>query len=73
MQQKDARVNEETLARIENRMKELVSQNLPIEITQHSGGKKRSNISPDMVMIDRRDCSGFAEVSSVNVYLLDGL
>ena len=64
-------VNEETLARIENRMKELVSQNLPIE--------KRSIPVEEAIehftrhgMIDKARLFRFRRSSSVNVYLLDG-
>ena len=63
-------VNEETLARIENRMKELVSQNLPIE--------KRSIPVEEAIehfaehgMIDKARLFRFRRSSSVNVYLLD--
>ena len=64
-------VNEETLARIENRMKELVSQNLPIE--------KRSIPVEEAIehfarhgMTDKARLFRFRRSSSVNVYLLDG-
>ena len=64
-------VNEETLARIENRMKELVGQNLPIE--------KRSIPVEEAIehftrhgMIDKARLFRFRRSSSVNVYLLDG-
>ena len=64
-------VNEGTLARIENRMKELVSQNLPIE--------KRSIPVEEAIehftrhgMIDKARLFRFRRSSSVNVYLLDG-
>ena len=64
-------VNEETLARIENRMKELVSQNLPIE--------KRSIPVEEAIehftrhgMSDKARLFRFRRSSSVNVYLLDG-
>ena len=64
-------VNEETLARIENRMKELVGQNLPIE--------KRSIPVEEAIehftrhgMTDKARLFRFRRSSSVNVYLLDG-
>lgn len=64
-------VNEETLAKIENRMKELVSQNLPIE--------KRSIPVEEAIehftrhgMTDKARLFRFRRSSSVNVYLLDG-
>lgn len=64
-------VNEETLARIEKRMKELVSQNLPIE--------KRSIPVEEAIehftrhgMTDKARLFRFRRSSSVNVYLLDG-
>lgn len=64
-------VNEETLARIENRMKELASQNLPIE--------KRSIPVEEAIehftrhgMTDKARLFRFRRSSSVNVYLLDG-
>ena len=64
-------VNEETLARIENRMKELVGQNLPIE--------KRSIPVEEAIehftrhgMSDKARLFRFRRSSSVNVYLLDG-
>ena len=64
-------VNEETLAKIEGRMKELVSQNLPIE--------KRSIPVEEAIehftrhgMIDKARLFRFRRSSSVNVYLLDG-
>ena len=64
-------VNEETLARIEKRMKELVSQNLPIE--------KRSIPVEEAIehftrhgMSDKARLFRFRRSSSVNVYLLDG-
>ena len=64
-------VNEETLARIENRMKELVSQNLPIE--------KRSIPVEEAIehftrhgMTDKARLFRFRRSSSVNIYLLDG-
>ena len=64
-------VNEETLARIENRMKELVSQNLPIE--------KRSIPVEEAIehftrhgMTDKARLFRFRRSSSVNVYLMDG-
>ena len=64
-------VNEETLASIENRMKELVSQNLPIE--------KRSIPVEEAIehfarhgMTDKARLFRFRRSSSVNVYLLDG-
>ena len=64
-------VNEGTLARIENRMKELVSQNLPIE--------KRSIPVEEAIehfarhgMTDKARLFRFRRSSSVNVYLLDG-
>ena len=64
-------VNEETLARIEKRMKELVGQNLPIE--------KRSIPVEEAIehftrhgMTDKARLFRFRRSSSVNVYLLDG-
>ena len=64
-------VNEETLAKIENRMKELVGQNLPIE--------KRSIPVEEAIehftrhgMTDKARLFRFRRSSSVNVYLLDG-
>ena len=64
-------VNEGTLARIENRMKELVGQNLPIE--------KRSIPVEEAIehftrhgMTDKARLFRFRRSSSVNVYLLDG-
>ena len=64
-------VNEETLVKIEDRMKELVSQNLPIE--------KRSIPVEEAIehftrhgMIDKARLFRFRRSSSVNVYLLDG-
>ena len=64
-------VNEETLAKIENRMKELVGQNLPIE--------KRSIPVEEAIehftrhgMTDKARLFHFRRSSSVNVYLLDG-
>ena len=64
-------VNEEPLARIENRMKELVGQNLPIE--------KRSIPVEEAIehftrhgMTDKARLFRFRRSSSVNVYLLDG-
>ncbi len=64
-------VNEETLAKIEGRMKELVNQNLPIE--------KRSIPVEEAIehftrhgMIDKARLFRFRRSSSVNVYLLDG-
>ena len=64
-------VNQETLARIEKRMKELVSQNLPIE--------KRSIPVEEAIehftrhgMTDKARLFRFRRSSSVNVYLLDG-
>ena len=64
-------VNEETLVRIEKRMKELVSQNLPIE--------KRSIPVEEAIehftrhgMTDKARLFRFRRSSSVNVYLLDG-
>ena len=64
-------VNEEALARIENRMKELVGQNLPIE--------KRSIPVEEAIehftrhgMTDKARLFRFRRSSSVNVYLLDG-
>ena len=64
-------VNEETLTRIENRMKELVGQNLPIE--------KRSIPVEEAIehftrhgMTDKARLFRFRRSSSVNVYLLDG-
>lgn len=64
-------VNEENLARIENRMKELVGQNLPIE--------KRSIPVEEAIehftrhgMTDKARLFRFRRSSSVNVYLLDG-
>ena len=68
---KEMPVNEETLARIEGRMKELVNQNLPIE--------KRSIPVEEAIehftrhgMIDKARLFRFRRSSSVNVYLLDG-
>ena len=68
---KEMPVNEETLARIEGRMKELVSQNLPIE--------KRSIPVEEAIehfarhgMTDKARLFRFRRSSSVNVYLLDG-
>ena len=64
-------VNEETLAKIESRMKELVDKNLPIE--------KRSIPVEEAIehftrhgMIDKARLFRFRRSSSVNVYLLDG-
>ena len=64
-------VNEETLAKIENRMKELVGRNLPIE--------KRSIPVEEAIehftrhgMTDKARLFRFRRSSSVNVYLLDG-
>ena len=68
---KEMPVNEETLARIEGRMKELVNQNLPIE--------KRSIPVEEAIehftrhgMTDKARLFRFRRSSSVNVYLLDG-
>lgn len=68
---KNMPVNEETLAKIEGRMKELVNQNLPIE--------KRSIPVEEAIehftrhgMIDKARLFRFRRSSSVNVYLLDG-
>ena len=64
-------VSDETLTRIENRMKELVDKNLPIE--------KRSIPVEEAIehftrhgMIDKARLFRFRRSSSVNVYLLDG-
>ena len=64
-------VNEETLAKIESRMKELVDKNLPIE--------KRSIPVEEAIehfnrhgMLDKARLFRFRRSSSVNVYLLDG-
>ena len=68
---KNMPVNEETLAKIESRMKELVDKNLPIE--------KRSIPVEEAIehftrhgMLDKARLFRFRRSSSVNVYLLDG-
>ena len=68
---KNMPVNEETLAKIESRMKELVDKNLSIE--------KRSIPVEEAIehftrhgMLDKARLFRFRRSSSVNVYLLDG-
>ena len=63
-------VDQETLDRIENRMKELVNENLPIE--KHSIPVEEAiEHFAEHGMIDKARLFRFRRSSSVNVYLLD--
>ena len=63
-------VDQETLGRIEMRMKELVNENLPIE--KHSiPGEEAIEHFAERVMVDKSRLFRFRRSSSVNVYLLD--
>ena len=64
-------VNKEALAKIEGRMKELVSQNLPIEKRSISVEEAIDHFTRHG-MTDKARLFRFRRSSSVNVYLLDG-